>query len=478
MVIVQQPGRHRGSESLRTSVETVGEPRMTRRTLIRAGAAAGAAFTLASPGLPAWARPVADLAALRKPGSRPFPRRREGEHSIKQIQHVVVVMMEDHSFDSILGMLPHRVRSRRHVDGLPVSRTGMQLAVNSDGQGLPYRASRAPTVCPPSNVTKTWNASHVAWDNGRNDGFVRASSPEAMTFFDQSDLPFTYSLATHFPVGERYFSSVLAETYPNRRFLFSGTASGLVATDLPLSLRVPAANGTIFDRLDHLGISWKSYFTDGPTMAIIPGTVTPKRLRKIVPIRQYYKDAAAGRLPQVSFVEPDFRASSEHYPQDVQFGEQFAAKVVHALLASPNWRHAALFLTYDEHGGFFDHVPPPSAVAPDSIAPMLNPGDIPGSYDRYGFRVPLIAVSPYAKRNYVSRVVQDHTSILRFIETVWNIGAITYRDANAHNMTDYFRFHRPAFLHPPQIAAAPPTGPGLANCHAQGENPPLPLFPG
>jgi phospholipase C len=455
-----------------------GGPRMTRRSVLRAGVAAGVGFTLVSRGLPAWARPVVDLTGLRRPGSRPFPRRPEGEHSIAQIQHVVVVMMENHSFDNVLGMLPHRVRSRRNVDGLPVSRTGAQLAVNLDAQGQPHPASHSLTVCPPRTISQTWNASHVAWNNGRNDGFVSAGSPEAMAFYDRGDLPFTYSLASHFPVGERYFCSVLAQTYPNRRFLFSGTASGTIATDPAQTLRVPAANGTIFDRLDRLGISWKTYYTNAPSMAIIPGALTPARLRHIVRINHYYADAAAGRLPQVSFVEPDVLAASEENPQDVQFGEQFVARVVRALLASPNWKHSALFLTYDEHGGYFDHVSPPAAVEPDSIKPMLNPGDVPGAYDRYGFRVPLIAVSPYARRNYVSRVVQDHTSILRFIETVWNIGAITYRDANAHNMTDYFRFHRRAILHPPKLAAAPPIAPGLAVCHAHGENPPLPLFPG
>ena len=115
---------------------------------------------------------------------------------------------------------------------------------------------------------------------------------------------------------------------------------------------------------------------------------------------------------------------------------------------SPAWEHSALFITYDEHGGYYDHVPPPRAIKPDSTPPRLKPDDPPGAYDRYGFRVPLIAVSPYARANYVSRVVQDHTSILRFIEGNWNIGAMTFRDANAADMTDYFDFRRPAFRQP------------------------------
>jgi phospholipase C len=384
-----------------------------------------------------------------------------------------VVMMENHSFDNILGMLPQRFSSRRNVDGLPVDSAGGQLAVNYDSQNRPVRESHTPTVCPPNGISNSWDASHIAWGGGANDGFVRASSTEAMTFFDRVDLPFTYSLAAHFPLGERYFSSVLGPTYPNRRFLFAGTASGLTETDAR-TLQTPAAGGTIFDRLDHLGISWKTYFSNLPSMSIIPGALTRARLRHIVGIPHFYADAATGRLPQVAFVEPKFRFADEENPEDVQYGEQFVSRVVRALMASPNWSRSVLFYTYDEHGGFYDHVPPPPAVKPDQIRPHLAPGDAPGGYDRYGMRVPLIAVSPFSRRHYVSRAVQDHTSILKFIETVWNLGALTFRDANARDMTDYFNFDQSPFAHPPTLAPAPKIGPGLAGCLANGERPPTP----
>ena len=109
---------------------------------------------------------------------------------------------------------------------------------------------------------------------------------------------------------------------------------------------------------------------------------------------------------------------------------------------------------------------------------MLAPGDLPGAYDRYGFRVPLIVVSPWAKRNYVSNVVQDHTSILAFIERKWNLPAMTFRDANAQPMIDYFDFSKPAFARPPALHGGPGLSPGLAKCHARGLNPPLPGHPG
>ena len=173
-------------------------------------------------------------------------------------------------------------------------------------------------------------------------------------------------------------------------------------------------------------------------------------------------------------VNPNYDSVSEENPQDIQFGERFVAAVTNAVLHSPQWRRTALFVTYDEHGGYFDHVPPPPAIKPDDIPPLLHPGDVDAGFDRYGFRVPLIVVSPWARRNYVSNVVQDHTSITRFIETKWNLGAMTFRDANAANMTDYFNFHRAHFRQPPVLAAAPDPAPGLARCAAEGQNPPLP----
>ncbi len=414
---------------------------------------------------------------LRRPGARPFPDRPEGEHSIPEIEHIVIVMMENHSFDNVLGMLPHQVRPRRDVDGLPVGRGGRQLAVNLDAAGRPFHAFHAPTECPGTAITQSWNASHLQYDHGRNDGFVRTCGPEAMSFFDERDMPFMYSLASTFPIGERYFCSVLAQTSPNRRFLFSGTASGLIATNLTETEAIPAANGTIFDRLSRLGISWKTYYSNLPSPAIIPGTLQsyPTHFEKV---EQFHADAAAGRLPAVSYVEPNFSVSSEEDPQDVQFGEQFLEQVVRTLLRSPNWARSALIINYDEHGGYYDHVPPPAAVAPDDTPPMLAPGDQPGGYDRYGFRVPLVVVSPYARRDYVSRVVQDHTSTLAFIERTWNIGAMTLRDANAADMTDYLDLRRAPFREPPHLAHAAAIAPGLAVCKAHGENPPTPSSPG
>src|SRR6266487_3013478 len=133
---------------------------MSRRTLLKTGAAAGLTVATAN-GLPAWARPIADLGRVRKPGSKPFPHLREGEDTMPDVEHIIVLMMENHSFDNILGMLPRRSRARREVDGLPLTRGGHQKAVNLDDKGVAIRASRAPSVCQLSGAPgQNWNASH------------------------------------------------------------------------------------------------------------------------------------------------------------------------------------------------------------------------------------------------------------------------------------------------------------------------------
>jgi len=438
------------------------------------GAAAGGAGALYAGSLPAWARfsPTARH-RVRRPDSLPFPHLPAGTPSMHQIKHVVVLMMENHSFDNILGMVPHRVRGRGAVDGLRVHHG--RITNSNPGPEGRVHAKHASTPCQvPQEPSQAWNPSHISYARGSNDGFVRASGPSAMWFWDNRDLPFTYSLAKHFPIGQRYFCSTLCQTYPNRRFFFTGTASGLISTNLTETNRIRPANGTIFDRLDAHHISYAVYYQDLPSWAIVPGAVTPARGLRQHKFDQFYPHAAAGRLPAFTFLDPNYSTTSEEDPQDVQVGEDFIARVVHALMRAPTWRHTALFITYDEHGGFYDHVPPPRAIKPDNIPPMLSPGDIRGGYDRYGFRVPLIVVSPWARPGYVSSVVQDHTSMTAFIERKWNLPAMTFRDANANPMTDYFDLRHAAFAEPPTLAAAPPLGPGIARCHAAGLNPPLP----
>ena len=140
----------------------------------------------------------------------------------------------------------------------------------------------------------------------------------------------------------------------------------------------------------------------------------------------------------------------------MSYGEYWAFKVVTALLESPAWARTLLLYTYDEHGGYYDHLPPLAAIAPDSIPPALGPGDVPGGYNIYGPRVPAIVASPYAKKNAVTNVVYDHTSWLATIEAKWNLPFLTYRDANAKTLKGFLNLEgAPAFLAPPKLAEPP-----------------------
>jgi phospholipase C len=375
---------------------------------------------------------------------------------------VVIVMLENHSFDNVLGMLGRG-------DGFRLGRDGRPTAVNPGPDGTLVRAFPMPTPCQlPGQPSNAWNVGHRAFDHGRMDGFVTSGSgPVAMGYFTEEDLPFTYALARTFPISDRYFSSVMAQTFPNRRFLLAGTALGLIDDRFPRAL---PPRGTIFDLLNAHGITWRDYYSSLPTAGVFISLLgRPDIGPRLVHIDQFFEDAATGRLPQVAIVDPDFAKSSEENPQDVRFGDQFLAKVVHALVSGPGWRSTVMFWTYDEAGGYYDHVPPPPAVPPDNIPPMLRPGDVPGGFDRYGFRVPFGVVSPFARRNYVSHVVADHTSILRFVETKWNLPVLTRRDGAASDLGDCFDFgaQPPPFADPPPLPPVPEpsgrclvTGPG------------------
>ncbi len=168
-----------------------------------------------------------------------------------------------------------------------------------------------------------------------------------MGYWDGTDLPFYYGLARTFPLCDRFFCSVLAQTYPNRRFLMAGTAAGIVSTTTAALFAPPPPNGTIFDRFAAHGISWRNYSH----------------------VSQFYTDAAAGTLPFFSLVDPNFSTQSEEDPQDVREGEQFAAQVINAVMHGPGWPKTLLIWNYDEHGGYYDHVPPPPAIPPDNIPP-------------------------------------------------------------------------------------------------------------
>ncbi len=406
----------------------------------------------------------------RRPGSLPNPKLPEGADTLPEIDHIVVVMQENHSFDNYLGMLGRG-------DGFALDRHGHPINTNPDPSGGYVRAFHETDTAQAGHVTQTWNASHLQYGDGRNDGFIgpESSNEWSMAYYTAEEIPFYHSLAKTFPLCDRYFCSVLAQTYPNRRFLLSGTAFGLIATDDTSITGIPP-NGTIFDRLDAHNISWASYATNASTLFVI-ADIVKKNPSNIKTIDQFHADARSGSLPAVSYVDPNILTATEENPQDLALGEYFVSAVVNSLMNGPAWHRTLLVWTYDEHGGYYDHVAPPPAIPPDDIPPTLTSADQPGGYDRYGFRVPTVVVSPYSKPNFVSHTVYDHTSVLKTIERKWNLPAMTYRDANANDLLDCLDLGRRGFAEPPTLAA-PGNTTGISNAviPPAGEQPPFSAF--
>ena len=385
--------------------ERSGEPgrRIARRGVLKAGLVIGALG-----GTGAWRAAPGKGRPLRQPGSLPYPELPAGTDTIPQIEHVVVLMMENHSYDNRLGML-----FRPGADGFRIGRDGLPTAANPYPDGQIQHTFRMPTTCQlPSRPSQEWTASHNAYDNGRMDGFVRTPIDPltteivggvAMGYWQEEDQPFYYSVYRQFPIADRYFCSVLGQTYPNRRYLLAATSIGQIDDTTPAATDYPA-HGTIFDELDAHGITWKDYFSTTASTELFPPLYVKNAGTKIVPIAGFFTDAGAGTLPGYSLVEPDYGHQSEENPQNIAVGEEFAASVINAVINGPAWDRTALLLTYDEHGGYYDHVPPPPAIPPDNVGPILVPGE--NGFDgfaRYGFRVPFALVSPWARRHFVSQ---------------------------------------------------------------------------
>jgi len=443
-------------------------PVLSRRTLLGVAAAGAAGLTLT--GTAGGRRPDAEVAAakrrawlrsaaVRQPGSLPNPSVPPGTESLPEIRNIVVVMMENHSFDNMLGMIGRG-------DGFPLGHDGLPSAALPDGKGGLVHAFHMPSECQTNGVSQDWNAGHRSYDNGTNGGFVEASTGESMGYFLGSDMPFTWGLAKTFPIADRWFSSAMCQTDPNRRYLFAGTSLGLIDDSYPTEL---PPNGTIFDSLNKYGITWKDYYSDNPTPLVWIGLGGKSSITdRFVKTEEFYVDAAAGTLPQFSMLDPNYSIQSEENPQDVQYGDQYLSDVVKAVMNGPQWPHTLLIWTYDEWGGWYDHVPPPAAIAPDDVPPDLPPGSLPGGFDLYGFRVPAGVVSPYARRDFVSHTVYDHTSALKTIERKWNLPALTRRDANAADVLAMLDLTgKPAFLTPPTLPD--PANPALSyGCLATG----------
>jgi phospholipase C len=440
---------------------------------------------------------------------------------ISAINHIIFVSEENRSFDTYFGKLnEYRAKSGLgpDVDGLPddCSSTNsdwtkqcgaMNKAPNASGvPTTPIYAFHLKTMCI-ENTSADWIVSHWAFnaedvssDTPRMDGFVIGAASatagpagtnptipdkqgiRAMGFYTAQDLEYHYWLATQFAVADKWFSPAPARTDPNRYYLVGATSGGyaypIAGTEAPI--QAP----TIFDRLQAAGISWKIYTgSDGYTYAYSfagfqsrfgPNSSSPH----VVPMSQFFTDLQNGTLPAVAYIEKPDNDEHPGLGDNIQAGVAESATVINALMKSSAWKDSVFIVTFDEAGGLYDHVAPPTNVpSPDGIKPVdictsasdshcgnahlthaTPPFDPTGDFTRYGFRIPTFVVSPFVKAHYVSHVTTDSTSWLALVEKRFNLKPLTARDAAASNMLDFFDFTAVPWKTPPSNPPATPVG--------------------
>jgi phospholipase C len=336
-----------------------------------------------------------------------------------------------------------------------------------------------------------WTAAY----DGRADGYFDTAGMRAMGYYTGDDLNYYYFMATNFGTSDRWFNPAMTRTQPNREYLIGATSQGTVYPlyDNPQDSFSLTAT-TIFQELQDAGISWKIYVNpentgcSGPPYSAsclldhfsyvsffkwgqtIP-TAYPNNIGTIGPAGtcgsspcDFENDLANGTLPQVAQIEPasdagldEHPSDFDNFPQNVQLGAKYVSGLINDVMGSPEWSSSVFILTWDEFGGLYDHVSPQPTVSPDGIKPVdLQSGDICTSssgptcdFTYTGYRVPLIVVSPYAKKNYVDHTVADNTAILKFIETRFGLSALNARDAAQPDMTEFFDFSNPPWLTPP-----------------------------
>ena len=362
-------------------------------------------------------------------------------------KHIVVLMLENRSFDHYFAKLPS------------VGVTDVDVA---DETHFNYDPDANPVAKVPfhhesryciKDTNHEWEGVHLQYDQGKMDGFVATNSPggaRAMGYYDQDDIPYYYWMAQTFGLSDRHFSSLLGPTWPNRFFFYGASSWGNTKTgDLGDILPGSTVNAgkKIIDQLDDAGRSWKIYRDGLASFALIFGQ-SKENIGS--PMSKFESDVDGGSLPDLAILDPSFTSSGqndEHPPSNIQKGQQLTARVLNKLMSKPDvWKKTVFFLMYDEHGGFYDHVAPPAACEPDDNVPATF------KFDRLGVRTPLIVASPFVKKGYVSHRVTDHTSVTRFIQHRFDLPALTHRDANAWPMLDFFDFDHPAFVTPPKGA--------------------------
>jgi phospholipase C len=395
------------------------------------------------------------------------------------------MLQENRSFDGYFGKLNDYRQSKglsTDVDVTPANAS--QLAFDHSTSFTPFHMN---SQCV-EGLSPYWNESHNDWNHAdptsatpMMDGFAnsaggdsRHSNPpgndingqRVMGYYDDSDLPYYYFMATQFAMSDHWFSPVMTNTPANRMYAIAGTSHGVV--DKPLTqINIP----TIFDKLQEAGITWKNYvpdFPNGSSLKAFPAF--SKYLNtNIVPMSAYFDDLKNGTLPQVAFIDRDSKNGLDEHPGpgvNVQKGAAYVAGIINALIDSSSWQDSIFFLTYDEAGGVYDHEPPISMPSPDGIPPILGPNDTCTAtvgpmcdFVYTGFRLPNIVVSPFSKLHWVDHTPMDTTAILKFIEERFQLSPLTNRDAAQPDISFFFDFANKPNLNPPKPPNQPTNGP-------------------
>ena len=338
----------------------------------------------------------------------------------EEFRHVVVATLENRSFDHFLGWLP----------GADGRQAGL---VYTDRQGVPHATHRlAPDFqgCGHPDPDHSWAGGRVAFAQGACDGWLLAGANDdfAIGYYTQEDLPFLGRAALDWTVCNRYFAATMGPTFPNRLYLNAGTTDRLENTGTLCALP------TIWDRLAEAGLEGRTYHDGSPSFLSLWGTKYESITR---PYDEFLEACAGGRLPAVAYLEAPSagestgESSDDHPFGDVRVGDAWLAKTYRAVTTSPVWPRTLLVITFDEWGGFFDHVPP-------TVAPDVDP-----AYALRGFRVPCLLVSPWSRGGGAVSTTFDHASILRMIEGRWNLRPLSVRDATATSLADALDFTEP-----------------------------------
>ncbi len=355
------------------------------------------------------------------------------EELLAPIDTIVVLMMENRSFDHFLGalQLDAKYANRTSIKGL----SGKESNADKNGNDVVVHQF---TDFTPEDLPHDWDAVHSSWNDGKNDGFVKAhagaNERDTMGYHDRSQIPFYYWLADNYTVCDNWFASVLGPTWPNRYYLHACTAGGKKSNN-PILTSIP---DTVWDRMKSVGKSYKNYYA-GAAAWYLGGFIGKlATMNPTAPISDFFSAAKAGKLPNFSLIDPDFLSSDDHPSHDVRKGQAFVATVYEALAQSPQWDRLLFIITYDEHGGFFDHVPPPSAK------------DEYVEFQQRGFRVPALVIGGRAKRGAVVSTTFEHSSVAATLKTRFNIANLSNRMADTNDLSSCID---PLLVAKPQAAA-------------------------